>query len=333
MSSQRLPTMDSTESSSYISEASYDKLSQENQIKASISNKGSVVERRKPFICFLETCQKAFSQYSSLQKHERIHRGEKPFVCQICGQAFTQNSNLKRHENIHKGEKLYNCTSCPKSFFSKSNLKQHEQIHDKALNRPKYDCDICDRSYYYLSSLKKHKNEHKLPEDRNSVDGGFSEETDDIERQWSDPHKKAKIDIHEEGDSKKTMQIELDIDQHTLRILPISFQRMLCNPYLMKEMQSIALEKGGARSNPVEAFERIRSGLSGLFNTVCEESMFYPYQETQNQYHFGTIASMSQNFMPYQRKPSDYFHDSFNFTNDFSVFQQQEHYFQTAEMF
>ena len=41
---------------------------------------------------YSETCNKTFSQTSSLLKHKRIHDGSKPFVCDFaeCGRAFSQ---------------------------------------------------------------------------------------------------------------------------------------------------------------------------------------------------------------------------------------------------
>jgi len=111
---------------------------------------------KRVYVCNAESCGKAFNYLSSLVKHERIHRGERPYVCKVCQQSFVQSSNLKRHERTHTGEKTFECTQCQKKFSTASNLRQHLQIHNEEVRRKHYDCDQCGRSYLYPSSLNKH---------------------------------------------------------------------------------------------------------------------------------------------------------------------------------
>ncbi|CDW77247.1 UNKNOWN [Stylonychia lemnae] len=116
--------------------------------------------KRTPKNSHCSQCQQTFAQYSSLQKHQRVHDKRKPYVCKFdgCNQAFSQISNLIRHERIHTGEKPYICNFCKKKFASGSNLKQHVQVHDNDDTRIQYKCyvDGCGKGYLYISSLKKH---------------------------------------------------------------------------------------------------------------------------------------------------------------------------------
>lgn len=54
---------------------------------------------KRQHLCAL--CGKRFISASKLERHERVHTGEKPFQCEECGIRFTQKGALKLHSRRH----------------------------------------------------------------------------------------------------------------------------------------------------------------------------------------------------------------------------------------
>uniref|UniRef100_A0A8C3HZG7 Uncharacterized protein n=1 Tax=Chrysemys picta bellii TaxID=8478 RepID=A0A8C3HZG7_CHRPI len=93
-------------------------------------------------------------QNPPLIRHQRIHRGERPYEYCECGESFTHSSVLSTHQLIHTGERPYECSECGKSFIDIASLISHQKVHT---GEKPYECCECAESFNHNSALIRHQ--------------------------------------------------------------------------------------------------------------------------------------------------------------------------------
>ncbi|XP_013785193.1 PR domain zinc finger protein 16-like isoform X2 [Limulus polyphemus] len=74
-------------------------------------------------------CGKTFATSSGLKQHMHIHSSVKPFRCEVCLKAYTQFSNLCRHKRMHVNCRMQvKCYQCGQSFPTASSLSKHKRF-------------------------------------------------------------------------------------------------------------------------------------------------------------------------------------------------------------
>ena len=75
-------------------------------------------------------CPDKFLTTEALQYHiKNVNHVAKRYECDLCKRKFNQLRDMERHRRIHTGERPFTCDVCNKSFSRKDNLKSHARKH------------------------------------------------------------------------------------------------------------------------------------------------------------------------------------------------------------
>ena len=82
--------------------------------------------KQRRFQCIY--CGNKFIRSTHLQRHLRIHTGDKPYVCPICRQPFSRSDYMSAHILRHHKEQVHYC--CGKAFDNLVKFTKHCRSHD-----------------------------------------------------------------------------------------------------------------------------------------------------------------------------------------------------------
>ncbi|XP_035293652.1 zinc finger protein 64 isoform X10 [Cricetulus griseus] len=105
----------------------------------------------KPHKC--DFCDKCFSRKDNLTMHMRCHTSVKPHKCHLCDYAAVDSSSLKKHLRIHSDERPYKCQLCPYASRNSSQLTVHLRSHT---GDTPFQCWLCNAKFKISSDLKRH---------------------------------------------------------------------------------------------------------------------------------------------------------------------------------
>ena len=110
------------------------------------------------FNCPYENCSKFFNTQYRLDIHMMIHKGVKPYKCDLCNKTFTEQGTLRTYLVTHSTIKPFKCELCDYTCKTNPQLRHHYKKEHNDENY--YRCPKCFMKFNKKAELKHHFGEH-----------------------------------------------------------------------------------------------------------------------------------------------------------------------------
>ena len=97
------------------------------------------------------------AQAGQLEKHLKMHSGEKSNKCSQCDFTCSQPFNLRRVLKMHSEKKSNKCNQCDYASYQEGNLRRHLKTHSG--EKPN-KCNQCGFASFLAGNLRRHLKTH-----------------------------------------------------------------------------------------------------------------------------------------------------------------------------
>ncbi|KAH7969092.1 hypothetical protein HPB52_014576 [Rhipicephalus sanguineus] len=127
-------------------------------------HRGGSGGKQRKFIC--EYCPYTSDYRAKLNRHMRLHTGERPYQCEVCGRAFTRKDHLQKHLPTHDGRVLKDSLSSDHHHHNNNGNGTLASAASflgsllSATSQHPYRCKLCGRGFIQKHHYERHAKTH-----------------------------------------------------------------------------------------------------------------------------------------------------------------------------